>query len=228
MTKTSYRNLITLTVLSMPLLSACQEENAHTDSAPIASRAQEVANKHAEITPGKYQSSTGDLEITVTEGMTLFDLLVVSEAGRTGQVQGEITLKDNKGIYSNSSQDCEISFEFHGNSIDINQKGSCEMGLGVTSTGIYQSVAKRNASQVIGETGDELGSLFYAENEDTYRSYCYPGMEEESGSIVCRARLKSGSDNPNVVHLFHGDYNGPDGQLPPLDIAKKFKIYSTR
>jgi len=102
------------------------------------------------------------------------------------------------------------------------------MGLGVSATGVYKSIAEKIANSVIGKVGDELGALFYAENDQTYKSLCSTGLEEESGGILCKAKLKSGEDSHDIIHLFFGEYSGPDGELPPLNIAKKFKLSSTR
>ncbi len=214
----------------MIFIISCQSESSK-DFRKIISYEHKLLNDmgYADIIPGRYQSDDGDLKIEVTEGMILFDLQVVSKAGRTGELKGEIEQqRNNIGVYYNESQDCLIQFKFQKNSIVLTQEGFCEMGLGVSATGIYKSIIERNSASVIGQIGDELGSLFYAEDEKTYKTYCHPGMEEESGDIVCKARLKSGKDSGSIVHLFQGKYNGPDGLLPPLNAAKKFKIYLTR
>jgi len=177
---------------------------------------------------GKYASDEGDLKMTVTEGMVLFKLLVVSATGRTGDMEGEMVLKGNTGIYKNESQDCNLQFKFTNQQVEVTQEGSCEMGLGVTASGTYKSMSEANAASVIGKVGDSLGALFYAENETSYRKYCEAGMEEESGNIICKARLKSGEDSNNIVHIFSGKYAGPDGELPPLNVAKGFKLLVTR
>ncbi|RLA63359.1 MAG: hypothetical protein DRQ78_06970 [Epsilonproteobacteria bacterium] len=95
---------------------------------------------------GKYASNEGDLEITSTEGMVLFKLLVVSAEGRTGDLEGEMTLKQNTGIYINEPQDCNLQFKFTDKQVEITQKGMCEMGLGVTASSAYKSVSEANAS----------------------------------------------------------------------------------
>ncbi len=205
-------------LLMLLLLSAC--EAGEKTSAPKESSTPVV-------TAGKYQSEDGDLEIKVTEGMILFDLLVVSKEGRTGEMKGEIALKENRGIYENKSQDCLMKFQFEKERIEVQQEGSCEMGMGVTATGSYKSVAKKNANLVIGKVGDSLGSLFYGKDEKAYKKYCHAGAEEESGKILCKAKFKDKKES-NIIHIFSGEYNGPDGVLPPLEVAKKFTISQTR
>ncbi len=177
---------------------------------------------------GKYESDEGDLEITATEGMVLFNLLVVADTGRIGTLEGELILNKNKGIYKNKSQDCKIEFTFSNKHVKVLQKGSCEMGMGVTATGTYKSIKQTNSTIVIGKIGDSLGSLFYGDNVSTYKKYCKAGMEEESGKIICKARDKSGKDRNDIVHIFSGNYAGPDGVLPPFETAKKFKISLTK
>lgn len=223
------KKLLLLPFWVVVLLAACQADSdsgAETDSSYQLASSNSAKNRQ-EIT-GKYASDEGDLEITITEGMVLFKLLVVSATGRTGDMEGEITLKNNMGIYKNEFQDCYLQLEFKRNQINLTQEGSCEMGLGITATGIYKSMSEINAASVVGKIGDELGSLFYAEDNETYKAYCHHGMEEESGNIICKARLISGEDSNGITHIFSGEYSGSDGELPPLDIAKIFKIYLTR
>ncbi len=178
---------------------------------------------------GKYQSEDGDLEITTSEGDTHFKLLVVNSKGNTGEAEGAIEIKNNVATYKNKEQDCTLKFEFAEKEVSITQDGSCEMGLGVTATGLYKSTAVADSASVIGKVGDSLGDLFYSKSEAVYKKYCKAGEEENSGKILCIARDKSGKDSgATIIHTFTGEYEGPDGELPPLSIAKKFILSVTK
>lgn len=53
---------------------------------------------------------------------------------------------------------------------------------------------------------------------------CWPGVEERSGSVVCL-------DPRNAAvgyWLDTGDYQGPDGELPPQDVLSEAVIYEIR
>jgi len=173
---------------------------------------------------GQYESKEGDLEINTVGDKVFFRLLVVNAKGNIGEASGSITVKNNSAIYQNKSQDCQLQFNFTEKAVKVNQMGDCEMGIGVTASGTYKSI---NAPSVTGKVGDSLGSLFYSESETTYKKYCMAGMEENSGNIICKAKGKSGEDCQTIIYIFSGDYEGPDGELPPLSIAKKYKIVST-
>lgn len=177
---------------------------------------------------GKYESEDGDLEITTSEGDTYFKLLVVSSKGNTGEVEGTIKIENNEATYENKEQDCMLQFKFEEKDVSITQDGSCEMGQGVTATGVYKSKAEANSASVTGKIGDSLGDLFYSESETTFKKYCKAGEEEDSGKILCIARDKTGKDSSTIIHTFTGEYEGPDGELPPLSIAKKFTLSSTK
>ncbi len=184
-----------------------------------------ISNSYISNITGKYASNNGDLEIAYSEGMLFFELLIVTNKARIGQVDGELTLKGNSAIYK--KKNCSLKFLFSKKKVSIIQKGTCDMGLNVTATGIYKSMTEANAKLVIGKIGDTLSSLFYAKSEAIYKKYCSAGVEENAGNIICEARKKTGKDSGNIFHIFSGEYNNFDGKLPPLSIAKKFKIIST-
>jgi len=177
---------------------------------------------------GKYESEDGELEITTSEGDTYFKLLVVNAKGNTGEAEGSIEIKDDAAKYKNKGQDCVLQFKFVEKDVSITQDGTCEMGLGITATGLYKSMAAANSASVLGKVGDSLGDLFYSESESLFKKYCKAGMEENSGNILCKARNKSGEDSATITHVFTGEYEGPDGELPPFSVAKKYKLSSTK
>ena len=174
---------------------------------------------------GKYATDNGELEIVNSEGIVYFKLLVVNSEGRTGEAEGELIVESNVAIYE--AENCKLKFAFTDKKVTVTQKGMCEMGLNVTASGVYKSITEHNSLSVIGKVGDYLGSLFYSESESIYKKYCEAGMEENSGNIMCKARNKSGTDSADIAHTFSGIYEGTDGELPPLSVAKKYKILST-
>ncbi|UOG93482.1 MAG: DUF1131 domain-containing protein [Candidatus Thiothrix sulfatifontis] len=67
--------------------------------------------------------------------------------------------------------------------------------------------------------GHALGSRFnevyaYGETEE-----CRAGAEELSGKVLCYAP-KTG----NVLYLFGGTWNGPDGSVPPKDVLANWQM----
>jgi len=177
---------------------------------------------------GKYESETGDLEIITSEGDTYFKLLIVSSRGNIGEAEGVIEIKNDIANYQNKEQNCALQFKFTEKKVSVTQVGTCDMGVGVTATGLYKSVAAANSASVLGKVGDSLGDLFYSESEVTFKKYCQAGQEENSGNILCKARNRSGDDSTTITHIFTGEYEGPDGELPPFSIAKKYKLLSTK
>lgn len=50
---------------------------------------------------------------------------------------------------------------------------------------------------------------------------CAPGIEEASGKVLCQA-----FDAPNVRLIYAGAWDGPDGELPPPAVLKKWTLDS--
>ena len=178
---------------------------------------------------GKYATEEGHLDITYSEGILYFELLIVNKQAHIGEVEGGIVLKNGTAVYNSKEPKCKLKFKFADKEVKITQEGGCDMGANVTATGTYKSMTEANAHMVIGKVGDSLGSLFYSESEETYKKYCHAGVEENHGNIICKTRNKTGEDNTNIVHIFSGKINNAleYEALPPLSIAKNFKIVST-
>jgi hypothetical protein len=49
--------------------------------------------------------------------------------------------------------------------------------------------------------------------------YCNPGGEEESGQVVCQSPVSE-----HLLLLFGGDWNGPDGKLPPREVLVHWRL----
>jgi len=177
---------------------------------------------------GKYASTDGNLELIYSEGILYFEVIIVNKKAHIGELEGEIILNNNTAIYHNVERDCSLSFQFYPKEIQISQKGHCDMGLNVTATDTYKSMSEKNVKLVIGQVGDSMDTLFYAKDLATYEKYCYWGVEEYATNILCKAREKSGKDSPSILHIFEGKDHTIYGILPPLSIAKKFKIIVTK
>lgn len=82
---------------------------------------------------------------------------------------------------------------------------------------VYSIMVKSN---LIGnKLGHSIGMTFadiyaYGQTEE-----CAPGAEELSGKVLCYAP-KTG----NILYLFSGVWNGPDGQIPPKDVLASWKL----
>jgi hypothetical protein len=82
---------------------------------------------------------------------------------------------------------------------------------------VYSVMVKSN---LIGnKLGHSIGMTFadvyaYGQTEE-----CAPGAEELSGKVLCYAP-KTG----NILYLFSGIWNGPDGQVPPKDVLAGWKL----
>lgn len=48
---------------------------------------------------------------------------------------------------------------------------------------------------------------------------CAPGAEELSGKVLCYA-----PGTPNILYVFGGNWDGPDGTLPPKDVLAKWQL----
>ena len=58
--------------------------------------------------------------------------------------------------------------------------------------------------------GHPIGSLFKDVFVSGDTTSCRPGMEELSGFVLCRAPSAQ-----NIVYMFAGSWEGPDGEMPP-------------
>ena len=93
------------------------------------------------------QSSTG-AEIYRRDGSTLafaqlptgevsFKLLVVSDDGNTGEVEGVVQPRDGMAVWKNEDFGCELRFNWQGNAVKLEQQGECGFGMGVDASGVY-------------------------------------------------------------------------------------------
>lgn len=71
--------------------------------------------------------------------------------------------------------------------------------------------------------GNQLGHGIGMKFADIYAydqlEDCGAGAEEMSGKVLCYA-----PKTPNILYLFAGSWNGPDGQVPPSDVLARWKL----
>ena len=74
-------------------------------------------------------------------------------------------------------------------------------------------------SGVIIHAGPPIGTRFSDLHNDDAATDCEPGMEEDSGFVFCRK-----VDSDQVHYRFSGDYQGPDGELPPVAVLSDWVV----
>jgi hypothetical protein len=75
------------------------------------------------------------------------------------------------------------------------------------------------SSRIRNESGPGIGCTYSQVFKDSLSSDCTAGNEGYSGFVLCRdIRSK------HVYYLFSGEYDGPDNELPPLNILRTWKI----
>lgn len=78
-------------------------------------------------------------------------------------------------------------------------------------TGIFSVVVEDNA--IGNRLGHRIGTKFVDIYTFGQMQECAPGAEEWSGKVLCYA-----PDTGNILYLFEGAWDGPDGKLPPMDV----------
>ena len=82
----------------------------------------------------------------------------------------------------------------------------------ILSVEIFELAALRGS---IAGHGDRFSEAF----PDGPGTMCEPGMEEESGKVVCSPPRSS-----HLMFVFEGAWDGPDGVLPPADVLGDWTI----
>jgi hypothetical protein len=67
--------------------------------------------------------------------------------------------------------------------------------------------------------GPPVGSRFEVAYANGDYAHCEPGVEELSGAVLCPA-----PSSANVVYLFSGTWDGPDGVLPPRSLVRNWTL----
>ncbi len=74
-------------------------------------------------------------------------------------------------------------------------------------------------SRIRNELGPGIGFTYSQVFNDSLSANCETCNEEYSGFILCRDFRSK-----HVYYLFSGEYNGPDNEIPPLNILQTWKI----
>ncbi len=85
-----------------------------------------------------------------------------------------------------------------------------------TRVGTIHTTSPRVATNTGHKVGDRFSDV-YSEQE----ANCEAGMEEMSGTVLCPV-----PDMVQIYYRFEGDFNGPDGEVPPLDVLENWLISS--
>ena len=64
-----------------------------------------------------------------------------------------------------------------------------------------------------------LGSTYHEVYGNQRGKNCSPGVEEQSGKVIC---LALGSKR--IMYVFAGKWQGPDGVLPPIEILRSWEL----
>jgi hypothetical protein len=67
--------------------------------------------------------------------------------------------------------------------------------------------------------GNHVGSVFSAVFGDQPPAVLTPGMSEFTGDVLCPAPGLS-----NVTYVFHGDWTGPAGVIPPQNVLDSWAV----
>ncbi len=86
-------------------------------------------------------------------------------------------------------------------------------------TGVYSVLIEDNL--IKNQLGHRLGSQFSDIYSNGKVEKCLAGQEELSGKTICYA-----PNTRNILYIFSGRWNGPDGEVPPNKILSKWTLDS--
>jgi len=78
-----------------------------------------------------------------------------------------------------------------------------------------------NSKQIGNTLGHEIGNLYQAVYNHENREPCMAGAEEFSGKVLCIAPKTA-----NIIYQFRGQWDGPDGEIPPTEILSEWVLES--
>lgn len=76
-----------------------------------------------------------------------------------------------------------------------------------------------NSKQIGNTLGHELGNRYQDVYNHENKEPCVSGAEELSGKVLCIA-----PKTPNIIYQFNGQWDGPDGETPPIDILSNWTL----
>jgi len=110
-------------------------------NAPEAVIATQAAVSAVATKPGvrNYKSGNNTLEISMqADGGLRFELFAVAANGASGEAKGVIKPNNGVAVWKDTDIDCELTFLWRDEVIDIEQSGMCGFGWGVEATGKYR------------------------------------------------------------------------------------------
>jgi hypothetical protein len=72
---------------------------------------------------------------------------------------------------------------------------------------------------VLNELGHSIGTQFHNIYVHKINTDCKPGVEELSGYVICSA-----PSSKHIKYLFEGNWDGPDGELPPVNVLALWRL----
>ncbi|HHL19834.1 MAG TPA: DUF1131 family protein [Thiothrix sp.] len=78
-----------------------------------------------------------------------------------------------------------------------------------------------NSNKIGNALGHELKSTYQDIYNYENREPCMAGTEELSGKVLCIAPKTA-----NIIYQFHGQWDGPDGEIPPTEILSEWVLES--
>ena len=93
--------------------------------------------------------------------------------------------------------------------------------LVINPTSDYQHIfsVQIKSKTVKNQLEANLGSTYHDVYGNQLDKSCSPGVEEQSGKIIC---LALGSKR--IMYVFAGEWHGPDGVLPPIEILRSWEL----
>ncbi len=113
------------------------------------------------------------------------------------------------------------------------QKGAASPIIRVSERGIplmviYPDTQLENIFSVVikdNRIGNSLGHNLSSSYSMIYsyetREPCTAGIEELKGKVLCLA-----PNSPNILYVFSGQWSGPTGQIPPIEVLADWSLES--
>jgi hypothetical protein len=103
--------------------------------------------------------------------------------------------------------------------ITVSRSGETLLVINPDGTGGDIASVVVTAKGIKTRSGVTVGSGFTEALAGQTPKRCVAGEEEMSGSVICPA-----PKSRHITYVFRGEYDGPDGQLPPLPVLRSWRI----
>jgi hypothetical protein len=93
--------------------------------------------------------------------------------------------------------------------------------LVINPTSDYQHIfsVQIKSKTVKNQLEANLGSTYHEVYGNQRGQNCSPGVEEQSGKVICSAL-----ESKHIMYVFAGKWHGPDGVLPPIEILRSWEL----